>query len=593
MKQGIFMTLAAVLMLGLSGCLEWGSDTYTLGVTVQGLEGGIVLQNNGQETLTVTTNGTHTFIRRFAPGAPYHIILLSVSQTEQCTLTHAEGTFGNRAITDVTCTCTDTNTSNHAPNADAGADQNASVGERVTLDGSGSSDPDGDPLRYRWRLTPPDGSTTALSDTTAAAPTFVPDRAGTYHIGLTVSDGTLESAEATVQIVVTDPLLRLQTFQAADVVIGQPDLNTTAWMGTPPNARNYSGHMYSNPMMVGDRLYIGDEIDNRILGYNTVPQQHRAAADFVLGQTDFTTLISGQSSSEMKGAHMGASTQGTFFVDDYGNSRVLVYTTLPTTTGARADRVIGQAEFGDGAEGACTPNRLAFPEAIAAADGKLLIADSAHHRILIYTSIPTENNASADLVLGQSDLSSCEPNRGDDTPSADTLNNPSGIWSDGERVIVNDKNNNRVLIWNTFPAEIGQAADVVIGQSDFNMSAPNDDNQNGVSDTEPSARTFRGSNQDSMNGVAANARQLFIADIGNNRILVWNTFPTRNFQPADVVLGQSHFNLSAPDDVNQTGTWGTRPDARTLAKPNGLYVRGNRLFVQDEENGRILIFNGR
>ena len=593
MKWGIFMTWAVGLMFSLSGCSEWNSNTYTLGVTVQGLKGGVVLQNNGQETLTITTNGTHTFAQRFAPGTPYHIILLSVAQTEQCTLTHAEGTFDNRAVTDVTCTCTDINTSNRPPNADAGTDQNATVGEQVTLDGSGSNDPDGDTLQYQWHLTPPDGSTTTLSDTTAAAPTFIPDRAGTYHIGLTVSDGTLESTEAAVQIFVTDPLLHFQTFQAADVVIGQPDLNTTVWMGTAPNARNYSGHMYSNPIMVGDRLYVGDEIDNRILGYDTVPQQHGAAADFVLGQTDFTTLASGQSSSEMKGPHMGASTQGTFFVDDYGNSRVLVYTTLPTTTGARADRVIGQVDFGDGAEGACAPNRLAYPEAIAAADGKLLIADSAHHRILIYTAIPTENNASADLVLGQSDLSSCEPNRGDDTPSADTLNNPAGIWTDGKRVVVNDKNNNRVLIWNTFPAEIGQAADVVIGQSDFNMSAPNDDDQNGVSDTEPSARTLRGSNQDSMNGVAANTRQLFVADIGNNRILVWNTFPTRNFQPADVVLGQSHFNLSAPDDVNQTGAWGTRPDAHTLAKPNGLYVRDNRLFVQDEENGRILIFNGR
>ena len=121
MKRGFFMTLATVLMLGLSGCSEWDSDTYTLGVTVQGLEGGIVLQNNGQESLTVTTNGTHTFARRFASGDPYRIALLSVSEMEQCTLTHAEGMFGNRAVTDITCTCTDsdTNTSSHAPSADA------------------------------------------------------------------------------------------------------------------------------------------------------------------------------------------------------------------------------------------------------------------------------------------------------------------------------------------------------------------------------------------------------------------------------------------------------------------------------------------
>ena len=40
--------------------------------------------------------------------------------------------------------------SNHAPRADAGQDQQVNVGASVILDGDGSDDPDGDPIQYAW-----------------------------------------------------------------------------------------------------------------------------------------------------------------------------------------------------------------------------------------------------------------------------------------------------------------------------------------------------------------------------------------------------------------------------------------------------------
>jgi len=63
------------------------------------------------------------------------------------------------------------------------------VDTEVTLDGSGSSDPDGDDITYSWTLDTPSGSNASLSDPGAVQPTFTPDVQGDYTATLEVSDG--------------------------------------------------------------------------------------------------------------------------------------------------------------------------------------------------------------------------------------------------------------------------------------------------------------------------------------------------------------------------------------------------------------------
>lgn len=95
--------------------------------------------------------------------------------------------------------------SNIAPLADAGPDRTVNVGELVTLNGSGSVDPEGEPLTFTWGfLSVPAGSTVALSDSSAVMPTFTPDVEGEYQIELIVNDGVQDSAPDEV-IVVTVP----------------------------------------------------------------------------------------------------------------------------------------------------------------------------------------------------------------------------------------------------------------------------------------------------------------------------------------------------------------------------------------------------
>ena len=91
---------------------------------------------------------------------------------------------------------------NRAPISNAGANQTVNVGDTVTLDGSGSADPDGDAISYAWSQI--SGTSVTLSNHTVSSPTFAaPGNADTLVFRLTVSDGTA-SSEDTVTVTVQE-----------------------------------------------------------------------------------------------------------------------------------------------------------------------------------------------------------------------------------------------------------------------------------------------------------------------------------------------------------------------------------------------------
>ena len=95
---------------------------------------------------------------------------------------------------------------NTIPLANAGRDQTVSPGDTVTLDGSESSDADGDPLTFSWTISSvPAQSSATLSDPGEVMPDFVADSAGEYRFELIVNDGTADSAPDEV-VIVTSPL---------------------------------------------------------------------------------------------------------------------------------------------------------------------------------------------------------------------------------------------------------------------------------------------------------------------------------------------------------------------------------------------------
>ncbi len=111
---------------------------------------------------------------------------------------------------------------NQAPTADAGADQTVEEGDTVALNGSGSSDPEGDTLTYQWEQTA--GTTVSLSGTTSASCSFTAPEvevAGTVlTFRLTVTDGNGRSGSDSVQVTVGDKQESGSVFATAVVSYG-------------------------------------------------------------------------------------------------------------------------------------------------------------------------------------------------------------------------------------------------------------------------------------------------------------------------------------------------------------------------------------
>ncbi|MCE2856585.1 MAG: PKD domain-containing protein [Comamonadaceae bacterium] len=136
---------------------------------------------------------------------------------------------------EVVATTINVSGANVAPVADAGANQSVITGSEVTLNGTASTDANGDELTYKWVLSVPTGSTAVLSSDTVAQPTFTADVSGTYVAGLSVNDGKVNGIVASSRIVAA-PLNTLpvanagsaQTVYAATVVTLDGSASTDA-----------------------------------------------------------------------------------------------------------------------------------------------------------------------------------------------------------------------------------------------------------------------------------------------------------------------------------------------------------------------------
>jgi hypothetical protein len=185
---GVFSSSNTLLAPNVSnrvpGAIDAGTDYATLNATPTGETTDIpqdfrIVPNTGFE-ITIPAGASHLF--------------LSMSDT------HFVDNCGSISVT-----LTKVNVN---PTADAGADQNVNEGDTVTLDGSGSADPDGTIASYLWEQTA--GTTVAMDDSSSTTPSFTAPSVGsagetlTFELTVTDDDGGTSTTPDSIDVVVSN-----------------------------------------------------------------------------------------------------------------------------------------------------------------------------------------------------------------------------------------------------------------------------------------------------------------------------------------------------------------------------------------------------
>ena len=81
------------------------AQDYALDVTVTGLLGTLVLQNNGEDDLVISEDGTFTFAAALADEESYDVTVGAQPDGQTCTVSNGSGTVSGADVTDVTVEC--------------------------------------------------------------------------------------------------------------------------------------------------------------------------------------------------------------------------------------------------------------------------------------------------------------------------------------------------------------------------------------------------------------------------------------------------------------------------------------------------------
>jgi hypothetical protein len=384
----------------------------------------------------------------------------------------------------------------------------------------------------------------------------------------------------------------ITTFEAPSVLIGQND-----WVSSPP-ATNPCGAgsldaPYGAAAWDGSALLVPDTFSGRLLAFSPFPAAESdpagmPSASWEIGEPGLTTC-NGTSTLYLPQAPAVTGTK--LVVADSGLNQVLVFAPIPATSGG----AVPITAIGDGVAG-CFDTSLSDPRGAVLAGIDLVVADTANNRVLVFE--PDAHDLSKYVLktfLGQQDTTQARAPTGclanDDagtgtpgTPTARTMNQPKAVWTDGTHLIVADSGNNRLLVWNTFPTVSGQAADAVVGQASFTTAATGAAAANELMDPE---------------SIAWDGAKLFVADTGNNRVVVFPSIPSTSTPDATIVLGQADFGCSFPNDAGAEATPGVftcnyaagmAPSQRTLNGPTGVSIVNGRLSITDTGNSRLVIF---
>jgi len=238
----------------------------------------------------------------------------------------------------------------------------------------------------------------------------------------------------------------LQDGADATVILGQPSANTAE----PNSPRALGALQFNEPRDVasdGSQLAVADTGNHRVLVWTKRPQTGDTPPDVVLGQPDrasFTAPLM-PTRSRLNTPSAVAILGNTLAVADTLHNRVLIWNALRSDTppSAAADQEIPS---------------LNAPQGLALSGDQLFISDTGNHRLLVYTRQAGVYAPSFTLPA----VPGCDVNL-----KRSNVCGPQGLSLQAGRLAVADTGNHRVLIWNRLPSDSQQLPDLVMGQIDF------------------------------------------------------------------------------------------------------------------------------
>ena len=266
----------------------------------------------------------------------------------------------------------------------------------------------------------------------------------------------------------------------ADLIIGQPDFfheGRNAKGDTGAATLNVPTGICA----CGEGLAVADAWNHRILIWHQLPTHSNTPADLVLGQADFSGMESNRGADVPTAETLfwcyGVYWDGErLWVADSGNRRVLMWQGLPARNGQPADLVLGQRDFvcrDENGGGEPSAFSMRWPHAITLWGDKLCVADAGNNRIMVWDSVLQHNGADCDHMLGQNDNVLVDNNQSLYWPTSAALNMPYGVAAVGDWLIISDTANSRLIGWHLDDCATGVAARALTAQPDFNAKGDN------------------------------------------------------------------------------------------------------------------------
>jgi hypothetical protein len=139
----------------------------------------------------------------------------------------------------------------------------------------------------------------------------------------------------------------------------------------------------------------------RIVGWNPAPGSSHRPIDFAIGQPSVLENVAnngGLSARSLGGARIALTTyKGKLIVADPANHRVLIWNAVPSASGVPADVVLGQADFVSSVPGG-DATKMNAPSSVAVLNGKLVVSDTGNARLLVFNQIPATSGVAADRI---------------------------------------------------------------------------------------------------------------------------------------------------------------------------------------------------